>query len=101
MVAKGDVQVINNVPTLLVDTVEPCVRVISCRHIGMVLAVAVVWLHDLYTWEGSIALTVVGVVECERGAQLVGDVIAEAAVQLTCERIHVIHLLPVAAVKHH
>ena len=67
----------------------------------MVLTVTIVWLHDFYTWEGGITLTVVGVVECERGAQLVGDVIAKAAVQLTCKLIHVIHLLPVAAVEHH
>ena len=101
MVAERDIEVVNDVPALLVDAVEPCVRVVTCRHVGMVLSVAVVSLHYLYAGERGVALAVVGVVERERGAQLVGDVIAKAAVQLSCKRIHVINLLPVAAVEHH
>ena len=101
VVAERDVHVIHHVPALLVDTVKPCVRVVAGRHIGVVLAVAVVGFHYFYTWEGCIALAVVGIVECERCAQCVANVIAEAAVQLACKRIHIIHLLPVAAVEHH
>ena len=67
----------------------------------MVLTITIVWLHDFNTWEGGITLAVVGIVECERCAQCVGDIIAETAVELASERIHVIHLLPVAAVEHH
>ena len=101
VVAYGDVEVVADVPALLVYSVLPCVRVVASRHIGVVLAVAVVGLHYLDVWEGGVALAVVGVVERERTAQLVADVLPPSAVKFSRERIDVVHLPPVASVEHH